>query len=89
MFQAAKVKRQDTVSEAFSILYGIKQGVLLSTILFCVYIDDLTKELRKNRYGYWINAEFVGIHIFIYKKCRLSDRNIGTYCLVFYLSDNM
>ena len=40
---------------------GVKQDVLLSALLYCVYIDDLFLRLRKNRQGCWINGEFMGI----------------------------
>ena len=64
MSQTAKVRWEGTVSDAFSILNGVKQGAVLSAILFCVYIDDLIKELRKNRDGCWLNGEFVGIIVY-------------------------
>lgn len=62
--QAVKVKWNGTLSEAFSIKNGVKQGAVLSAILFCVYIDDLIKELRRNRDGCWINNRFVGITVY-------------------------
>ena len=38
-----------------------KQGVVLSAILFCAYIDDLFKILRKKKSGCWMNKDFFGI----------------------------
>ena len=64
MHQTAKVKWNGTLSNAFSILNGVKQGAVLSAILFCVYIDDLIKELRRNRDGCWINNRYVGIIVY-------------------------
>ena len=64
MHQTAKVKWNGTLSDAFSILNGVKQGAVLSAILFCVYIDDLIKQLRRNRDGCWINNRYVGIIIY-------------------------
>ena len=64
MTQTAKVKWEGTVSDAFSVLNGVKQGAVLSAILFCIYIDDLLKELRRNRDGCWINGSFVGIIVY-------------------------
>ena len=40
---------------------GVKEGSVISAILFCIYINDLIKELRKNQDGCWINNAFVGI----------------------------
>ena len=64
MSQTAKVKWNGTLSEAFSILNGVKQGAVLSAVLFCIYIDDLIKKLRKNRDGCWVNNEYVGIIVY-------------------------
>ncbi len=62
--QAAKVKWNGSLSDAFSILNGVKQGAVLSAILFCIYIDDLIKELRHKRDGCWINNRYVGIAVY-------------------------
>ena len=43
--QTAKVRWNGTLSTAFSILNGVKQGAVLSAMLFCIYIDDLIKQL--------------------------------------------
>ena len=64
MSQTAKVRWDGTLSEAFSVLNGVKQGAVLSAILFCIYIDDLIKELRRNRDGCWVNNEYVGIIVY-------------------------
>ena len=52
------------MSDVFSILNGVKQGAVLSAILFCVYVDDLIKELRRKRDGCWINQRYVGIIVY-------------------------
>ena len=64
MMQSAKVKWKGTLSDAFSIVNGVKQGAVISAILFCVYIDDMIKMLRKRRDGCWIDKTFVGIIIY-------------------------
>ena len=64
MHQTARVKWNGTLSDAFSILNGVKQGAVLSAILFCVYVDDLIKELRRKRDGCWINQRYVGIIVY-------------------------
>ena len=48
MAQTAKVRWDGTISDAFSVLNGVKQRAVLSAILFCVYINDLIK-LRTGR----------------------------------------
>lgn len=62
--QIAKVKWNGDVSDSFSISNGVKQGAVLSAILFCIYINDLIKELRKNRDGCWVNGGYVGILVY-------------------------
>ena len=64
MSQTAWVKWKGTLSDAFSIVNGVKQGAVISAILFCIYIDDLMKELRRNRDGCWINDVFVGACVY-------------------------
>ena len=64
MSQTARVKWEGTLSETFSITNGVKQGAVLSAILFCVYIDDLIKKLRKEKTGCWIDGNFVGIIVY-------------------------
>ena len=55
------VRWNGNYSAEFSIKIGVKQGAVLSTLLYCVYVDDLFLRLRKNRQGCWINGEFMGI----------------------------
>ena len=62
--QNAVVKWEGSVSDAFAIINGVKQGAVLSAVLFCIYIDDLLKEMRRNRDGCWINMEYVGIIVY-------------------------
>ena len=62
--QSAKVKWNRDMSDSFSISNGVKQGAVLSAILFCIYINDLINELRKNREGCWVNGGYVGILVY-------------------------
>ena len=62
--QTAKVKWECSISDTFGITNGVKQGAVLSAILFCVYIDDLLKKLRRNGDGCWVNNNFVGVIVY-------------------------
>jgi hypothetical protein len=59
--QVANVKWNNVCSANFPIRNGVKQGAVLSAILFCIYIDDLFSVLRKSRSGCWINDQFYGM----------------------------
>ena len=62
--QKANVRWGTSYSTSFSITNGVKQGAVLSSVLFCVYIDGLIKTLRKKKTGCWINNSFVGIIVY-------------------------
>ena len=47
-------------SDYFSVVNGLKQGAVLSPVLFCVYIDDLLTLLSKAGFGCYIGPVFVG-----------------------------
>jgi hypothetical protein len=48
------------VSEYFRATNGVKQGAVLSPILFCIYIDDLLLLLSKVGVGCYIGSRFTG-----------------------------
>jgi hypothetical protein len=47
-------------SDYFSTLNGVKQGAVVSPILFCIYIDDLLLRLKMSGVGCYIGDNFVG-----------------------------
>jgi hypothetical protein len=48
------------VSDYFSISNGVKQGGVISPVLFCVYIDDLLVRLSASGVGCYMGLNFVG-----------------------------
>ena len=48
------------MSEYFSAINGVKQGAVLSPVLFCVYIDNLLLLLSKTGTGCYIGPNFIG-----------------------------
>ncbi len=52
----SKVKWDNYLSDTFSVSKGIKQGVILSLMLFNIYVDDLNTALNKCNVGCCFNA---------------------------------
>ena len=47
-------------SPALALAAGVRQGGVLSPILFCVYIDDVVKRLVLSRMGCWVGGCYLG-----------------------------
>ena len=47
-------------SQSLGIRNGVKQGGILSPVLFCIYIDGLLVRLKQSKIGCWIGNTFVG-----------------------------
>ena len=59
--QYLRVKWNDTVSDCFKATNGVKQGAVISPILFCIYIDELFKRLENSRCGCYIGKLYYGV----------------------------
>ena len=59
--QLAYVRWNNSDSQQFPLRNGVKQGTVLSAILYCLYMNDLYQILRNKKYGWWINGEYCGI----------------------------
>lgn len=55
-----RVSWSGIVTDYFAALNGVKQGAVLSPVLFCVYVDDLLIALSNAGVGCFIGATFVG-----------------------------
>ena len=49
------------MSDFFTINNGVKQGAVLSTVLYCVYTNDLYHELRRSNIGCSVGQNYAGI----------------------------
>jgi len=45
-------------SEYFAALNGVKQGGVISPVLFCIYIDDLLTRLSSSGVGCYVGLDF-------------------------------
>ena len=58
--QNVRVKFNQSCTDFFHVTNGVKQGGVLSPILFSVYIDVLLESLQKSGYGCRIGDQYVG-----------------------------
>jgi len=58
--QLVKVLRNCVYSQNFPVINGVKQGGILSPVLFWVYIDELLLALRQTNVGCFMGSWFVG-----------------------------
>ena len=61
MNQFANVRWNGSLSDIFPIKNGVRQGAILSGILYCFYTNDLFSILRRNGSGCWMGSIFAGI----------------------------
>ena len=61
VMQTANVRWNGQVSSFFSLSNGVRQGGVISAILYCFYVNDLFQLLRKRSAGCWVKGSFHGI----------------------------
>ena len=62
--QSLMINWNGECSSTFSVGNGVKQGGVLSPVLFTVYLDGLIDQLRKKVIGCHFNGHFVGCFIY-------------------------
>ena len=58
--QKLRVRWESTHSSYFNVHNGVKQGGVISPILFCIYIDSLLVELEKSCVGCYMGGVYAG-----------------------------
>ena len=56
-----QVRWGEILSSQFSVNNGVKQGGIMSPVLFTVYLDNLLKILKKRNIGCKIGATYLGV----------------------------
>jgi len=59
-----RVSWRGAVSDYFVADNGVKQGAVLSPVLFCVYTEDLLLLLSKAGVGCYIGSNFIGALVY-------------------------
>ena len=59
--QVANVRWNNEYSRYFTIKNGVKQGAILSAVLYCVYTNELFAKLRRLKIGCHVNKTYVGV----------------------------
>ena len=62
--QKLRVRWGTTLSDEFNVSNGVKQGGVISPILFCVYMDNLITELKSSNVGCYMAGVFVGVFVY-------------------------
>ena len=82
IFQSCCVDWYGTKSKPFNVSCGIRQGAVLSPILFSIYIDDLFHVLSPSGFGCHINDLFYGIVGYADDLVLLSPDFRGLQCML-------
>jgi hypothetical protein len=61
LLQSANVRWNSECSGFFPLTNGVKQGAVLSAILYCFYINGLFDLLRERKAGCWVKGVFYGM----------------------------
>jgi hypothetical protein len=61
---SVRVKWNGVFSESFDVVNGVRQGAILSPLLFNVYIDELVSNLKNSRNGCWVGSQYYGCLVY-------------------------
>ena len=59
--QTTRISWNGCNSQCIKVLNGVRQGAVLSPVLFCIYFDELIHELESAKFGCHIGLWFVGV----------------------------
>ena len=65
------------IGKVFDIHCGVRQSGILFPMLFCIYMDDLIKELRLSGFGRYLSNLFIGSILYADDICLISHSCFG------------
>ena len=80
--QYCDVRWNGKFSNRFPVSNGVRQGAVSSPILFCIYVDNLIKELRRSDIGCRIGGHYLGVAVYADDIFLLSASRNGLQCMV-------
>ena len=60
----SQVRWNNALSDSFDVSNGVRQGAILSPILFNIYMDELIMQLRAEGYGCWQGSQYFGALVY-------------------------
>ena len=82
MNQTLRVQWCQTLTSSFKVCNGVKQGGVLSPILFAVYVDSLLGRLEQSGVGCHIGGHFVGVLAYADDVTLVAPSRSGTRTLI-------
>jgi len=73
---------KNVLGDVFSVNCDVRQGILLSPILFSIYVDDLVDLLRRSGFGIFIGKLFLGSILYADDILLLSSSCHGLQCML-------
>ena len=77
-----RVRWNDAIGESFPVTCGVRQGGILSSYLFALYVDDVIIQMKNSDYGICIGQVFVGCVLYADNIALLSASCYGLQKLV-------
>ena len=80
--QCIQIKWNSMIYEKYGIANGVKQGGVLSPILFGIYIDNLIKRLKDSNIGCKIGNNYVRVFCYVDDSTLISPTLAGLKCML-------
>ena len=80
--QACCVKWNRNISTDFSVSNGVKQGAVISPILFSTYMDTLFKQLKRNSIGCHVGSVYAGAFGYAYDVALVTPSLYSLKCMI-------